>query len=64
MGRIKTRLTKRLGEQAYQMHGDKFSDDFESNKKTVGLLTSKTSKKTRNVIAGYVTRRVKNKENI
>ena len=46
------------------MHGDKFSDDFESNKKTVGLLTSKTSKKTRNVIAGYVTRRVKNKENI
>jgi len=62
MGRIKTKLVKRLGEEAFELHEDKFSDDFEHNKKTLNKLISATSKKNRNTIAGYVTRRVKNKE--
>ncbi len=39
-----------------QRYPDKFTTDFENNKKAVQLLTTVSSIKVRNRIAGYVTR--------
>ena len=62
MGRIKTTFIKRKTKELLKMHGDKFTTDFERNKKLTDSYTILTSKKRRNVIAGYMTR-LKRKEN-
>lgn len=62
MGRIKTKLTKRISNKLVKNHRDEFKKDFESNKKLVSKFADIRSKKLRNIIAGYVTRLVKNKE--
>lgn len=59
MGRIKTRLVKAITAQLLEEHRDSFSTDYEENKVKVADLTSVTSKKLRNIIAGYVTRIIK-----
>ena len=59
MGRIKTKLVKRTGEELFRSNPNKFSEDFEDNKKVLPELTELNSKKLRNVIAGYVTRLVR-----
>ena len=59
MGRIKTKLVKRTGEELFRNNPNKFSEDFEDNKKVLPELTELNSKKLRNVIAGYVTRLVR-----
>lgn len=64
MGRIKTKLSKRLSNDLLAFHRSKFDKDFETNKKVVGELLSGASKKVRNVVAGYVTRLMKTKENM
>ncbi|MBD3361528.1 30S ribosomal protein S17e [Candidatus Woesearchaeota archaeon] len=56
MGRIKTKLIKRLTLELLEKHRDKLSTEFDANKKIVAELMAGTSKKLRNVIAGYVTR--------
>ena len=56
MGRIKTSLIKRIGLDIMNNFGDKVSQDYEQNKKLVEELTGISSKKLRNVIAGYITR--------
>jgi len=56
MGRIKTKLTKRVGLKLYKSHSDDFSTDFVQNKKQVNNLLEINSKKLRNIIAGYITR--------
>lgn len=62
MGRIKTKLTKRVSNKLVKKHRDEFKTDFESNKQLVSKFADIRSKKLRNIIAGYVTRLVKNKE--
>ena len=62
MGRIKTKLTKRISNKLVRKHGDEFKKDFESNKQLVSKFADIRSKKLRNIISGYVTRLVKNKE--
>lgn len=62
MGRIKTKLTKRISNKLVKKHRDEFKTDFESNKQLVSKFADIRSKKLRNIIAGYVTRLVKNKE--
>jgi len=47
---------KRLARELMQRYPDKFTTDFENNKKAVQLLTTISSIKLRNRIAGYVTR--------
>jgi small subunit ribosomal protein S17e len=47
---------KRLARELIQRYPDKFTTDFENNKKAVQLLTTVSSIKLRNRIAGYVTR--------
>jgi len=56
MGRIKTTLIKRVTLKLFKEHSDKFSTDFNKNKKEVEKLADVPSKKLRNIIAGYLTR--------
>ena len=56
MGRIKTTLIKRVTCELLDYYPERFSTDFEKNKKTVEELISSPSKKMRNIIAGYAVR--------
>ncbi len=60
MGRIKTKLVKRTGKKLFHAYPDKFKSNFEENKRILPELVELNSKKLRNVIAGYLTRLVKN----
>lgn len=62
VGRIKTKLVKRVTMQLIEKHSDKLKDNFEDNKKILSKLVDFPSKKIRNIIAGYVTRIMKSKE--
>ena len=62
MGRIKTKLIKRLTFEIVKQSRDKLTTQFEENKKVVGELLGDASKKIRNSVAGYVTRLMKIKE--
>lgn len=62
MGRIKTKLIKRITLQLVREHEKELKKDYEENKKIVEKLAVFPSKKLRNVIAGYVTRLMKAKE--
>jgi small subunit ribosomal protein S17e len=64
MGRIKTTIIKRTGEELYNNNKDKFSSDFTDNKKSLPGLVQVNSKKFRNVIAGYITRLSRRKPKI
>ena len=56
MGRIKTQLIKRTTKEIMVKHKDKVKEDFNENKKVVKKNTDITSKKLRNVVAGYMSR--------
>ena len=62
MGRIKTTLIKRTTRDLIEKYGDQFKGSFEENKKLVEKYVDVSSTKIRNVISGYVTRLVKNRE--
>jgi len=57
MGRIKTKDIKRTALKLAEEN--KFKNDFEYNKKVLNDLKISESKKTRNKIAGYITRLMK-----
>ncbi|HJN56482.1 MAG: 30S ribosomal protein S17e [Candidatus Woesearchaeota archaeon] len=59
MGRIKTLLVKRITKQLFSRHADEYSDDFSKNKEALKKHASISSPKITNVVAGYVTRLVK-----
>ncbi len=60
MGRIKTQLVKRTTLKLFESYGKEFNTSFENNKKKVVEYVDCPSKKIRNIIAGYITRLVKN----
>lgn len=60
MGRIKTALIKRVTQELVERHRQDFKKTFEENKVLVSQYADITSKKLRNVIAGYVTRLMNN----
>ena len=64
MGRIKTKAVKRITEDLVSSHGEEFTEDFDENKKIVEKYIDVPSTKLRNIIAGYVTRLVKSREDI
>jgi small subunit ribosomal protein S17e len=64
MGRIKTKNVKRITEELIDNHFDEFSEDFDENKPIVEKHVSVESKKLRNIIVGYVTRRVRSRETL
>ena len=62
MGRIKTKLTKRIAHELMKEHEKDFKKEFNANKQLVTRFTDITSKKIRNIIAGYTTRLAKQKD--
>ncbi|MEM2904877.1 MAG: 30S ribosomal protein S17e [Candidatus Bathyarchaeia archaeon] len=58
MGRVKIVLVKKIAEKLVDDYPGKFTQDFEENKKVVGILLEVRSKKLRNLVAGHVTRLV------
>lgn len=56
MGRIKSIAVKNLAREMIEEHGDKFTTDFEKNKKAVSAVRKIESKKIRNTVAGYITK--------
>lgn len=55
MGKVKTEQVKRLGKELIARFPEHFSKSFEENKKAVTALTSGTTTRIRNQIAGYIT---------
>jgi len=53
---VRTEYIKRIARELVERFPDKFNTDFENNKKIVEALTSISSTKLRNRIAGYTTR--------
>ena len=58
MGKVRTELVKRMARELVERFPDKFTTDFETNKKLVESLTNISSTKLRNRVAGYTTRLV------
>jgi len=56
MGRIKTRPIKAATLKLAETHMDEFTTDFDKNKVIVKEKLGNTSKKIRNIVAGYATR--------
>ena len=56
MGKVRTEQVKRIARELLNRYPDKFSTDFENNKKLVNALTNISSTKLRNRIAGYTAR--------
>ena len=61
MGKVRPAYIKRTARRLLELYPDKFTTDFEHNKKMVQELTNITSKRVRNRIAGYLVRLVKQK---
>ncbi len=62
MGRIKTKLIKRMTTELVGRHGADLQDDFSKNKRLVNKYIDVPSKKIQNTIAGYVTRLIKKRK--
>ena len=56
MGKVRTEQVKRIARQLLEKHPNKFTTDFEKNKKLVDALTNISSTKLRNRVAGYASR--------
>ena len=54
MGRIKTTAIKNMARDLIAKYGEKFTTDFEENKKAIEELKLIKSKKIRNILAGYL----------
>lgn len=59
LGRIRQTFIKRTGEELIEKFADKFTSDFEENKKAVEEVAMISTKTLRNRVAGYVTAKVK-----
>ena len=56
MGRIKTTWMKNIARELLNKYPDKFTGDFENNKKFLESLKIIEDKTVRNKVAGYLTR--------
>ncbi|MBS3135912.1 30S ribosomal protein S17e [Candidatus Woesearchaeota archaeon] len=62
MGRIKTKTLKAATRDMLEINGQKFSTDFNKNKAAVMECAEISSKKLRNIVAGYAARLKKTEE--
>ncbi len=62
MGRIKTKMIKRVTLELVEKNESILSKDFDENKKILANVAEFRSKKLRNVVAGYTSRLMKKKE--
>jgi small subunit ribosomal protein S17e len=58
MGRIKSTAIRTLGNDTVKSNEGKFTKDFEKNKKLLGSVMKVKSKRTRNKLAGFITRKM------
>jgi small subunit ribosomal protein S17e len=58
LGNVRPEHVKRIAKELVQRFPDRFTTNFDNNKKLVEEFTNLTSTKLRNRIAGYVTRLV------
>ena len=58
MGKVKTDQIKRAGKELISRFPDKFTSNFDDNKRLVDSLTEGTTTRVRNQIAGYITRTI------
>ena len=54
MGRIKTRWMKNVANELVKKYPDKFSTDFENNKRSVDSMNLIADKIIRNKVCGYI----------
>ena len=55
MGKVRPERVKRIARELVSKHPDKFTTNFENNKKLVETLIETSSTKLRNRITGYIT---------
>jgi len=55
LGKVRPERVKRIARELVSRHPDKFTTNFEDNKKLVETLIETSSTKLRNRIAGYIT---------
>ncbi|MEM4717726.1 MAG: 30S ribosomal protein S17e [Desulfurococcaceae archaeon] len=55
MGKVRTKLVKRIARELFEKHPGVFTRDFNVNKQLVSKLATIPSKKLRNQVAGYIT---------
>ena len=55
-GKVRAELEKKIARELVERFPDKFTTNFENNKKLVESLTNISSTKLRNRVAGYTTR--------
>ncbi len=58
MGNVRSEKIKKAARELLRRYPDKFTSDFEQNKKVISSLARIPSAKLKNNIAGYVTRLV------
>ena len=58
MGTVKPAYIKIIAMELLKKYGEEFTSDFNENKKLVSQYTNISSKRVRNRVAGYITRRV------
>jgi len=56
LGKVRPKRVKRIARELITRFPDRFTADFEANKKSVEAVTEISSPRLRNRIAGYVTR--------
>lgn len=55
MGKVRTEQIKRLARELVRRFPNRFSGNFEENKRVVGMLVPGITTRVRNQIAGYIT---------
>lgn len=55
MGKVRTEQIKRIARELITRFPNKFSGDFEENKRVVAMLVPAATTRVRNQIAGYIT---------
>lgn len=55
MGKVRSSLIKRTAKRTLSKYPERFSKDFEHNKKAVSDVLIFPSKRMRNMVAGYLT---------
>lgn len=56
MGKVRSEQVRRIVQGLLDQNPDKFTTDFENNKKVMESLTIISSKRLKNIVAGYATR--------
>ena len=56
MGRVKSIAVRTLGDELIKEFGEKFTTDFERNKKILEEVKTIKSKRTRNILVGYISK--------